>query len=62
MLFVSYCHADRSLKDEFLKHLEPLKRQNLIEAWHDREILPGEEWNNEISEHLEEANNIRTNQ
>ncbi len=54
-LFVSYCHTDRTLKEELLKHLEPLKRLNLIQTWTDRELKPGDEWNHEISNNLEEA-------
>lgn len=54
-IFISYSHADEPLKTELIKHLEPLKRLNLIETWHDRKILPGEEWAKSISKNLEEA-------
>ena len=35
---------DEELKNELVKHLEPLRRLNLIETWHDRKIKPGDEW------------------
>ena len=54
-LFVSYSHADEQLKDELLKHIEPLKHLNLIESWHDRKLVAGEEWEKAISKNLESA-------
>ncbi len=57
-LFVSYTHADEQLKDELLKHLEPLKHLNLIESWHDRKLVAGEEWEKAISKNLENADII----
>jgi len=54
-LFVVYAHSDEALKDELLKHLAPLKRLELINAWHDRKIVPGEEWDEKISTHLEKS-------
>src|SRR5262245_22175471 len=54
-LFVAYAHSDESLKDELIKHLEPLKRLDLIDAWHDRKIVPGEEWDKRISTQLEKS-------
>lgn len=57
-LFVSYSHSDEQLKNELLKHLEPLKRLNLIESWHDRKLVAGEKWEESISKNLEEADII----
>jgi TIR domain len=57
-LFVSYSHADESLKSELIKHLEPLRRLNLIEAWNDRQIKAGDEWDKKISANLEKADII----
>ena len=54
-LFVSYSHADEVLKNELLKHLEPLKRLKLIEAWHDRKLKAGDDFGQEISSNLEKA-------
>jgi hypothetical protein len=57
-VFVSYSHADETLKTELDKHLRPLQRLQLIDAWHDRKIAPGDEWDKSISENLEKADII----
>ncbi|WP_281784310.1 toll/interleukin-1 receptor domain-containing protein [Sinimarinibacterium flocculans] len=57
-LFISYSHVDAQLKAELVKHLEPLRRLKLIEAWSDTALRPGDEWEEEISERLEEADII----
>jgi hypothetical protein len=57
-LFVSYCHADETLKNELVRHLTPLKHLGLIEVWHDRKIPAGGEWDQIISENLEGADII----
>ena len=54
-LFYSYSHKDEDLREELVKHLAILKRQGVLEAWHDRDIDAGAEWANEIDEHLNEA-------
>lgn len=53
--FISYSHQDETLKDELIKHLSPLKRLNLIDAWHDRKISAGDKWDTAISDALESA-------
>lgn len=57
-LFFSYSHRDEALRDELEIHLAALKRQGIIEAWHDRRIGAGEEFDHEISEHLEDTDII----
>lgn len=57
-LFISYSHADEQLKNSLLKHLEPLKQLNLIESWHDRKLVAGEDWEKSISKNLENADII----
>ncbi len=47
-LFFSYSHKDEGLRDELETHLKLLQRQRLISTWHDRKILPGNEWDREI--------------
>ena len=54
-VFFSYSHEDEALKDELVKHLSLLRRENVISAWHDRKIGAGHEWAKEISSHLESA-------
>lgn len=56
--FFSYSHKDEAVRDELEIHLSMLKRQNMIESWHDRRILAGDDWRGEISQHLERADII----
>jgi hypothetical protein len=51
-VFISYAHADESLRQEFDKHLTSLKHQGIIETWHDRRITAGQEWAAAIDENL----------
>ncbi|MFL5347356.1 MAG: TIR domain-containing protein [Hyalangium sp.] len=57
-LFISYSHADEAFRKELEKHLSSLRRDGLIHLWHDREILPGQTWADEIDRHLESAHVI----
>jgi hypothetical protein len=56
-LKVFYCYArkDSILRDELEKHLAPLRQGGLITTWYDREILPGQNWEQEINRHLNSA-------
>jgi len=57
-IFYSYAASDKDLRDKLEEHLTLLKRQGLITSWHDRLISGGQEWNNEISAHLDTADII----
>jgi hypothetical protein len=57
-IFFSYSHKDEELRDRLETHLSMLKRQGLIEAWHDRRILAGDEFDRGISANLEAADVI----
>jgi hypothetical protein len=57
-VFIAYSHVDEGLKNDLLKHLEPLKRLSLLDAWHDRKLKAGEEWDKSISTSLEKADII----
>ncbi|MEM9091136.1 MAG: GUN4 domain-containing protein [Cyanobacteria bacterium P01_F01_bin.53] len=54
-VFFSYSHKDEKLRNELAKHLRTLKRSGIISDWHDRKILPGDEWDHQIKEHLNAA-------
>ena len=54
-LLFSYSHRDESLRNELEAHLAVLKRQGVIQAWHDRRITAGSEIDSTISEQLEQA-------
>lgn len=57
-VFFSYSHQDEELRDELEVHLSLLKRQGTIDAWHDRRITAGQEWEGAINENLEQADII----
>jgi hypothetical protein len=57
-LVFSYSHADEDLRNELEIHLATLKRQGLIETWHDRRILAGQEFAGEINQSFKEADVI----
>ena len=51
-LFYCYAREDKALRDELEIHLGGLKRQYRLTNWYDREILPGEEWEQAIDKNL----------
>ncbi|MEI9599374.1 toll/interleukin-1 receptor domain-containing protein [Moellerella wisconsensis] len=57
-LVFSYSHADELLRNELEKHLSPLKRMGKITTWHDRRIVPGQEFENQIDKYFSEADII----
>ena len=57
-LFLSYSHKDEEIRNELEIHLTALKRQGIIDVWHDRRIKAGGHVENQISEHLEKADLI----
>jgi hypothetical protein len=52
-VFFSYSHADEVLRDQLEKQLSLLKRQGVIEVWHDRRIGAGQDFGHEIDRHVE---------
>ncbi|HCP7890507.1 TPA: toll/interleukin-1 receptor domain-containing protein [Escherichia coli] len=57
-LVFSYSHADEALRNELEKHLSPLKRMGKITTWHDRRIIPGQEFENQIDYYFYQADII----
>lgn len=57
-VFISYSHKDDKLCSLFRDHLLSLVREGLIEEWHDRKIMAGEEWDSLIKDNLLSANVI----
>lgn len=51
-IFFSYSHADEALRDQLEKQLAMLKRQGVIETWHDRRIGAGENIHHAIDAHI----------
>src|SRR5271157_2598118 len=54
-VFFSYSHKDERMREKLEKHLSALRRENVIAGWHDRKIMPGTEWKDQIDEHIETA-------
>ncbi len=57
-LFYCYARKDKPLRDELEIQLSWLKRHYRLTNWHDREILPREEWEQAIDRHLNTAHLI----
>jgi hypothetical protein len=54
-IFCSYSHEDEAHLDELRTSLRGLERQGLVKWWHDREIVPGWEWEEDIDKNLRSA-------
>jgi len=57
-LFYSYSHRDETFLKDLQESLILLKRETVIEGWHDRDIDAGDDWKRQIDEHLEQADII----
>lgn len=54
-VFISYSHKDEAFKDELLEHMAGLKSSGLVDAWHDRKIIAGEDLSGTIDKNLESS-------
>jgi len=54
-VFMSYSHEDEALRDQLEVQLSILKRQGLIEVWHDRRMVAGDRLDWTISKELDQA-------
>lgn len=52
-VFFSYSHVDEGLRDQLEKQLALLKRQGVIDVWHDRRVGAGQEFATAIDQHVE---------
>lgn len=52
-VFFSYSHADERLRDQLEKQLAMLKRQGVIDTWHDRRIGVGQNIDHAIDDHID---------
>ncbi len=57
-LFLSYSHQDDDLRKAAEKHLAALRRDGVVDIWQDRRIGPSDEFDREISNQQESADNI----
>lgn len=54
-IFYSYSHVDDKFRVRLEKFLIQLKKDNIIDEWHDRKITAGDIWNEEIKRKLKNA-------
>lgn len=54
-VFISYAHKDEKFREALGEHLVMLKHNGIINEWHDRKIVPGTDWKQEIDGNLENA-------
>jgi hypothetical protein len=52
-LFYSCAQKDEPYIEQLEKHLHVLRRQGIINSWHNQKIVAGTEWADEIDNHLE---------
>lgn len=57
-IFFCYARKDQTLLNDLKTHLMPMVREDLINMWHDADISPGIEWEEEINNHLHRAHII----
>ena len=57
-IFFSYAHEDEELMDDVRRQLIVEERNGRILKWHDRKILPGSNWRDQIDYRLEHASII----
>jgi TIR domain len=57
-VFFSYSREDKPLRDKLEIHLSSLRQQGVISSWHDRQIVAGSEWEEEIDRHMRTADII----
>lgn len=57
-IFYCYARKDQNLREELDHHLSNIKRLYHLETWFDRQISPGENWEDAIDEHLNSADLI----
>ena len=51
-LFYSYCHVDEKYRERLEKFLVTLRDEGKITEWHDRKIMPGDKWQDDIKQNL----------
>jgi hypothetical protein len=51
-IFISYSHRDEEMFEQLTTHLSGMRREGLINDWHDRKLLPGDSWKDEIDKNL----------
>jgi len=55
-IFISYSHHDEPFKEQIINFFKGAKMPNTFQAWSDRDIHLGEEWEKKIFEAIDQAN------
>jgi len=54
-IFISYSHKDEKFKKELVTMLTGLQRRGIVDAWEDRRIEAGDEWNKSIQDAMNDC-------
>ncbi|MDQ3812909.1 MAG: TIR domain-containing protein, partial [Armatimonadota bacterium] len=54
-IFISYSHKDEPFKNELVTMLAGLQRRGIVDAWQDRRIEAGDEWNTSIQDAMNDC-------
>jgi TIR domain len=57
-LFYSYSHKDERHRERLETHLSQIKREGILTEWHDRKIIPGQDWEAILDTNLETSDII----
>jgi hypothetical protein len=57
-IFIPYSHKDEDYRNQLDAQLAILRRAGIVEIWHDRRLVAGEEWDHAIKSELEAADII----
>jgi predicted nucleotide-binding protein len=53
--YISYSERDNRMKEQLRVHLKALERQGIINVWDDQHIGTGDDWHNQIYDHIEKS-------
>lgn len=54
-IFITYSHEDTAAKEKLITYLAVMKRQGLIDIWHDGELTGGDKWREVIFANLADS-------
>lgn len=54
-VFISYARSDHKHRDNLVRHLSALRASSVVELWHDRMILPGDNFAEVIDARIRDA-------
>lgn len=51
-VFISYSQKDENFRDTLVTFLTPLELDSIVRIWHDQKLVPGQDWDEEITKKL----------